>query len=143
MRSGTMVMPGETNGCIGCHEDRLSTPSSMGAKPLALKKSPAKLNGWMGKAAKSFSFMEQVQPILDKNCVRCHDFDLKNREKLVLAKDKNPFFNAAYVNLYVKKKVTLIGGGPAQIQKPYSWGSHASRLTKIIDGNHHNIKFSV
>ena len=143
MRSGTMVMPGETNGCIGCHEDRLSTPSSMGAKPLALKKSPVKLNGWMGKAAKSFSFMEQIQPILDKNCVRCHDFDLKNREKLVLAKDKNPFFNAAYVNLYVKKKVTLIGGGPAQIQKPYSWGSHASKLTKIIDENHHNIKLSV
>ena len=29
MRSGTMVMPGEVNGCIGCHEDRLSVPSAM------------------------------------------------------------------------------------------------------------------
>lgn len=115
MRSGTMVMPGEVNGCIGCHEDRLSVPSAMGPKPLALKKVPVKMNGWMGKAPRNFSFMEQVQPILDKSCVRCHDFDQKNRDKLVLAKDKNPFFNAAYVNLYVKKEITLIGGGPAQI----------------------------
>ena len=117
MRSGTMVMPGEVNGCIGCHEDRLKAP-------------------------RNFSFMEQVQPILDKSCVRCHDFDQKNRNKLVLAKDKNPFFNAAYVNLYVKKEITLIGGGPAQIQEPYSWGSHASKLTKVIEGNHHDVKLS-
>ena len=112
MRSGTMVMPGEVNGCIGCHEDRLSVPSAMGPKPLALKKAPVKMNGWMGKAPRNFSFMEQVQPILDKSCVRCHDFDQKNRDKLVLAKDKNPFFNAAYVNLYVKKEITLIGEWP-------------------------------
>ena len=142
MRSGTMVMPGEVNGCIGCHEDRLSVPSAMGPKPLALKKAPVKMNGWMGKAPRNFSFMEQVQPILDKSCVRCHDFDQKNRDKLVLAKDKNPFFNAAYVNLYVKKEITLIGGGPAQIQEPYSWGSHASKLTKVIEGNHHDVKLS-
>lgn len=142
MRSGTMVMPGEVNGCIGCHEDRLSVPSAMGPKPLALKKAPVKMNGWMGKTPRNFSFMEQVQPILDKSCVRCHDFDQKNRDKLVLAKDKNPFFNAAYVNLYVKKEITLIGGGPAQIQEPYSWGSHASKLTKVIEGNHHDVKLS-
>lgn len=142
MRSGTMVMPGEVNGCIGCHEDRLSVPSAMGPKPLALKKAPVKMNGWMGKTPRNFSFMEQVQPILDKSCVRCHDFDQKNRDKLVLAKDKNPFFNAAYVNLYVKKEITLIGGGPAQIQEPYSWGSHASKLTKVIEGNHHDAKLS-
>ena len=142
MRSGTMVMSGEINGCIGCHEDRLSVPSAMGPKPLALKKAPVKLTGWMGKAPKKFSFMEEVQPVLDKNCVRCHDFDPKNRDKLVLAKDKNPFFNAAYVNLYVKKEITLIGGGPAPIQEPYSWGAHASKLTKVIDGNHQGVKLS-
>lgn len=38
MRSGTMVMSGEVNGCIGCHEDRLSIPSAMRTTPLALKK---------------------------------------------------------------------------------------------------------
>lgn len=142
MRSGTMLMPGEINGCIGCHEDRLSVPGAMGAKPLALKKAPAKLEGWMGKKPVKFSFMEQVQPILDRHCLRCHDFDPNDRDKLVLAGDKNPFFNAAYVNLYVKREVTLIGGGPAAIQEPYSWGAHASKLTRVIDGNHRGVKLS-
>lgn len=142
MRSGTMLMPGETNGCIGCHEDRLSVPVPSG-NPTALKKKPAQMNGWMGKDPVTFSFMEQVQPILDKRCVKCHDFDPADRNKLVLAGDKNPFFNAAYINLYVKKEVSLIGGGPAEIQKPYAWGAHPSNLTCVIDGAHHGVNLSV
>lgn len=142
MRSGVSLMPGETNGCIGCHEDRLSIPVASSGQPTALKKAPQKLTGWQGKAPVKFSFMEQVQPILNKNCVSCHDFDVNNREKLVLAKDKNPFFNAAYVNMHVKKVVTLIGGGPAAIQPAYSWGSYPSKLTKIIEGNHKGVNLS-
>lgn len=142
MRSGTMLMPGESNGCIGCHEDRLSVPVPSKTLPKALKHAPDKLTGWQGKPPRSFSFLEQVQPILDRRCVSCHDFDPKNREKLVLSRDKNPFFNAAYVNLNVKKVVTLIGGGPAALQPPYSWGSHVSQLTKIVESNHHNVKLT-
>lgn len=142
MRSGVSLMPGEVNGCIGCHEDRLSIPVPMGKRPLALSKKAQKLIPWRGKEPVKFSFMEHVQPILDKHCARCHDFDPKNREKLVLAKDMNPFFNAAYVNLNFKKAVTLVGGGPADIQPAYSWGTHASKLTKIIDQGHHGVKLS-
>lgn len=142
MRSGTMLMPGEINGCIGCHEDRLSVPVHSANYPVALRKEPARMNGWMGRKPVKFSFMEQVQPILDKRCVKCHDFDPQDRNKLVLARDMNPFFNAAYVNLYVKQEVSLIGGGPAEIQKPYTWGSHASKLTGIIDSNHHGVELS-
>ena len=142
MRSGTMLMPGETNGCIGCHENRLNVPAPTATTPTALKKPAVKLKDWMEKKPVKFSFMEQVQPILNKRCVSCHDFDEKDRAKLVLAKDKNPFFNAAYVNMYVKKVVTLVGGGPADIQPAYSWGSYPSKLTKIIEGNHHNVKLS-
>ena len=139
MRSGTMLMPGETNGCIGCHEDRLMVPPVMEKFPAALKRKPDTLIKWMEKEPFKFSFMEHVQPIFDKNCIKCHDFNEKDRTKLVLAKDKNPFFNAAYINLYVNKMVSLIGGGPSDIQEPYTWGSHASKLTKIIDGDHYGI----
>lgn len=142
MRSGVSLMPGEINGCVGCHEDRLSIPAPMPKRPLALKKKPVELNKWMGREPFKFSFMEEVQPILDKHCVKCHDFDNKDRNKLVLAKDMNPFFNAAYVNLYVNKIVTLVGGGPADIQPAYSWGSHASKLTYIIDNGHKGVKLS-
>lgn len=142
MRSGVSLMPGEINGCVGCHEDRLSIPVPMKKRPMALLGKAKTLTPWRGKKPVKFSFLEHVQPILDKNCVRCHDFDEKNRNKLVLARDLNPFFNAAYVNMQVAKVVRLIGGGPADIQEAYSWGSHASKLTKIIDSNHHGVHLS-
>lgn len=96
----------------------------------------------MNRKPHKFSFLEEVQPILNKHCLKCHDFDKNNREKLVLAGDKNPFFNAAYINLYVSKAVKLVGGGPAAIQQAYSWGSHPSKLTQIIDSNHKGVKLS-
>lgn len=142
MRSGVSLMPGEINGCVGCHEDRLSIPMPIPKRPIALTKKPVELEKFMGKEPFKFSFMEHVQPILDRRCVKCHDFDKKNRDKLVLAKDMNTFFNAAYINLYVNKAVTLIGGGPADIQQAYSWGSHASRLTQIIENNHYGVKLT-
>lgn len=142
MRSGTSLMPGERNGCIGCHEDRLSVPEVTSRRPAALRGKPKPLRKWMDKEPFLFSFMEHVQPILDKHCVQCHDFDPADRDKLVLASDRNPFFNAAYVNIYVKKEVQLVGGGPAEIQKPYSWGSHPSRLTACLEESHHGVRLS-
>lgn len=142
MRSGVSLMPGEVYGCIGCHEDRLSTVPAGRKRSMALKKKPSELSLWNNVEPRKFSFLAEVQPILDRHCVKCHDFDRNDREKLVLARDKNPFFNASYVNLNVKKIIKVVGGGPAEIQPAYSWGSHASKLTKIIDGNHHDVKLS-
>jgi len=142
MRSGASLMPGEMNGCIGCHEDRLSVPQVTDHRPQAFKKKPDTLKKWHNRDPFLFSFMEEVQPILDRHCVKCHDFDAKNRDKLVLAGDKNPYFNAAYVDLYVKNEVTLTGGGPAETQQPYSWGSHESKLTKCIEGGHNGVALS-
>ena len=142
MRSGVSLMPGEINGCVGCHEDRLSIPMPLPKRPIAMTKKPVELTKWMGKEPFKFSFMEHVQPILDRRCVKCHDFDEKDRNKLVLAKDMNPFFNAAYVNLNHYKIVKLVGGGPADIQQAYSWGSHVSRLTQIIENGHYGVKLT-
>ena len=142
MRSGVSLMPGEINGCVGCHEDRLSIPMPIPKRPIALTKKPVELTKWMGKEPFKFSFMEHVQPILYRRCVKCHDFDEKDRKKIVLAGDMNPFFNAAYINLYVNKAVSLVGGGPADIQQAYSWGSHVSRLTQIIERGHYGVKLT-
>ena len=142
MRSGVSLMPGEVNGCVGCHEDRISILMLTPKRPIALTKKPVELEKFMGVEPFKFSFMEHVQPIMDRRCVKCHDFDKKDRQKVVLAKDMNQFFNAAYINLYVNKVVGLIGGGPADIQQPYSWGSHNSRLSQIIEGDHHGVKLT-
>jgi hypothetical protein len=142
MRSGTMIQSGEVNGCIGCHEDRINVPPPTGKMALAMRRKPTPMNGWMGKSPEPFSYTKIVQPIFDKHCVSCHDFDEKERSKLVLAGDNNPYFNASYVDLFVKKKITVIGAGPAEMQQPYTWGSHSSLLTKIIDNNHKEVKLS-
>lgn len=142
MRSGTMVQSGEVNGCIGCHEDRINPPPPTGKMAAALRRKPTLMNGWMGKRAEPFSYMKTVQPIFDKHCVSCHDFDQKDRLKLVLASDNNPFFNASYIDLHVKKKISVIGAGPAEIQQAYSWGAHTSIITKMIDTNHKDVRLS-
>ncbi|MBP7637008.1 MAG: hypothetical protein KBA18_03970 [Kiritimatiellae bacterium] len=43
MRSWTMVLPGETFGCVGCHEDKNSTTSDRIYTAAALKKAPQRL----------------------------------------------------------------------------------------------------
>jgi hypothetical protein len=42
------------------------------------------------------------------------------------------------VELRSKGYVRVVGAGPTAIQMPYSWGSHASRLTKILLEGHGN-----
>jgi hypothetical protein len=135
MRSGTMLMPNERASCVGCHENRLSVPVVQN-KLMALKNAPGKLTGWKGEP-RSFSYAKEVQPIFDAKCVQCHDFGKEAGEILILAGDRNTYFNASYIDMYVKKVVSLIGGGPAEIQQPKTWGSHASRLTKYIDREDH------
>jgi len=74
--------------------------------------------------------------VFDKHCVKCHDFDKPAGKKLLLAGDRDPFFNAAYTELWRKKIIKTIGAGPAGIQQPYSWGAHASPLVKILVEGH-------
>jgi len=42
----------------------------------------------------------------------------------------------------IQYDVVIIGAGPAAIQGAYTWGSHKSKLTEIIDGNHKGVKLS-
>jgi len=134
MRNGTVLQSGENVSCVGCHENRLSPPpaATYGAS-IALKRGPLKMSGWYGEP-RNFSYVKEVQPVFDKYCVKCHDFSKDAGKELVLAGDRNPFFNASYVDLWLwdKKRTKCIGGGPAAIQQPYTWGSHPSLLSKII-----------
>jgi len=141
MRSGVIIHPGETNGCIGCHEDRLSAPLNLNRMPMALRKQAINISG-PDTQEQVFSYMERVQPIFDKHCVSCHDFEKEAGSSLILAADRNPYFNASYVDLHVKKEIQCIGGGPAQLQEAYSWGSHQSKLVKVLEAGHHDVLLS-
>lgn len=140
MRSGVIVHPGETNGCIGCHEDRLMVPPVSSKMPTAMRKKPSKLSN--PDETELYSYMRDLQPVFDKHCVECHDFGKEGGEKLILAGDRNPYFNASYIDIQLKKQIASVGGGPSEIQQAKSWGSHASNIVKVIEKGHHDVSLS-
>jgi cytochrome c553 len=71
MRSWSTLMPNETAGCVGCHEDKRNTPLA-NHNTLAMKSGPQELAPFFG-PPRGFSFVKEVQPILDRACVECHD----------------------------------------------------------------------
>ena len=135
MRSGTIVQSGETQGCVGCHENRVEDTPPLKKVPLAMKHPPSKLTGWHGKA-RMFSFQKEVQPVFNKHCIKCHDFGKKGSKKLVLAGDRAVAFSASYTDLWSNGGIKCIGGGTHKLQEAYAWGSHASKIVKVIREGH-------
>jgi formylglycine-generating enzyme required for sulfatase activity len=70
MRSWTVAMPGEKLTCIGCHENANMTPPVK--RFSAMNRQPESLKPFYG-PTRGFSFQREVQPVLDKYCVGCHD----------------------------------------------------------------------
>ncbi len=71
MRSWMTGMPGETVQCSGCHERQNTAPIRTG-DVLALHRKPDTVEPWYG-PVRGFAFHREVQPVLDKYCVGCHD----------------------------------------------------------------------
>ena len=137
MRSGMIVRPGETLGCVGCHESRHSAVPNLAKK--AMGRAPDRLKPWYG-APRLFNYRTEVQPVFDKHCVRCHDFGRKGAGKVVLAGDLARSFNISYMELRRKNLVKVVGAGPPEVQMPYSWGSHASRIIKVLREGHNDLR---
>ena len=70
MRSWFTAMPGETLSCVGCHEKQNMTP--VPGQTLASRRSPSEIAPWFG-PARGFSFAREVQPVLDRRCLGCHN----------------------------------------------------------------------
>lgn len=71
MRSWSTLQPGENASCVGCHEHKNSSPVLTVLKE-ALRHGPKPLEPFYG-PARGFSFPKEVQPIMDRHCIRCHD----------------------------------------------------------------------
>lgn len=130
MRSGTMVQSGKIAGCIGCHEDRRTTPP-VTRLTMAARRAPSRLDGWYG-PPREFSYLRDVQPVFDKHCVSCHDFGQEGSQQLNLAPDRDLVFSVSYNELWRKQHIQVVGAGPAEIQPAYSWDSHASKLAQTL-----------
>jgi hypothetical protein len=155
MRNFMNVMPGETNSCIGCHEPYGTAPVS-DRTAIALKRPPSEIapppwgTGGLG-------FKKVVQPILDKNCVKCHDgskeegkaFDLRGLEMVAAPvgydRDHAPHrqheISDSFLNLL--KHVSYIRVGPYQGEKlplaANATGSRQSKLMKMLKKGHNDV----
>ena len=69
MRTVTYVQPGQTLSCIGCHEHRGEAPANLVAS--AMTRAPSRLTPGP-EGSWPLSYARLVQPVLDKNCVKCH-----------------------------------------------------------------------
>lgn len=148
MRMTTDIKAGERMACIGCHEP-VNTAPKQNAMTLAIRRAPSVIEPppW---GVRMFSFTEHVQPVLNRNCISCHDGSKD--------KGKHPLdLRAGDVNAY-----DLSGGdGPKgfryrsywNLQKyieradmyeymtpPGSWGSRVSPLMKHLKDRHKNMQ---
>lgn len=142
MQSFTMVMPGETQGCVGCHEPRTATPAlEDGGAFMALKRPPSRIEPVPG-TPDVFDYRRDIQPIWDKHCVECHNAEDPSG-RVVLTGDNNEWFTQSFCTLFAYDQVSHtgtwseIGNNP-----PYGFGTGASRLMEKIDGSHHDVKLT-
>lgn len=139
MQSFTMVMPGETQGCVGCHESRTGTHRS-GAL-MAVKRPPSRIEPFAG-APEVFDYPRDIQPIWDKHCVTCHSAE-KPSGRVVLTGDNNEWFTQSYFTLSAYDQISQASGWAEDgNHPPYGFGTGASPLMNKVDGSHHGVKLT-
>ena len=143
MRTFTHLMPGEIQGCVGCHEPRQRTVARhppCAAQPHRLR--PPEWGEGVG-----FDYAAAFSRCLDAHCVRCHSGPTPPNQ-VDLCGDKTDFFNVSYEWLARGRKRS----GEAEWDSPYvnwiptyngmeqnilevtpkAWGSPQSQLAEIL-----------
>jgi len=137
MQSFVSVQPGEVTGCVGCHETRTSTPPAAGRRPAAARRPPSRIEP-VTDVPDVLDFHRDVQPVLDRHCVRCHS---PNRYdgRVDLVGNHTPLFCNSYWTI-IQRGLIADGRNALGNRAPYSIGSSASRLMKLLDGSHYKAK---
>ncbi len=140
MRSWSTLQPGEHFGCVGCHENKLEAPPPMSGTSMAMAGGVEKLSPFYG-PARGFSFIEEIQPILDKHCISCHDSSHKKldlTDRLFTAYNRR--WTVSYRNLFKYISVIGVQSVPTMLP-PYAAGAHNSLLIRHLETGHTAIPF--
>ncbi|MEA1952141.1 MAG: hypothetical protein U9N87_12205, partial [Planctomycetota bacterium] len=143
MRSFMTVQPGEVSGCVGCHEQRTQTAMPADS-PIAMRRKPSRIRAIDG-CGDTFDFPRDIQPILDRLCVECHGYEKTRRGgprdgNIILTGDHGPMFSHAYYTMTVKQLFSDNRNRAKSNDAPRSLGSAASRILKMLDGSHYEVK---
>jgi len=150
MRSWSTLQPGETFSCIGCHEDKNSSPPSDAPVTLAMRAGPLPLEPGNG-SPDGFSFPKLVQPILDKHCVACHDREAVLAKTSTLSLESEGQFDKraqktwsdGYKALAKRKFANWISPQSAPpMLAPYEAGAAKSPLIDMLEKGHEDVKLT-
>ena len=152
MRTFINMVPGEYRGCVGCHEEKAVAPA-MTKMPLASRRTPDRPAPQPGEIVpRAMHYPSDVQPILDKHCVRCHGGP-KPKAELDLTGTMTNQFSVSYENMLKKRLIgkwvdeiggSGTGGKHAHIEStdPLTYGSHTSKLVAQLRKGHNDVKLS-
>ena len=127
MRSWSTLMPGETFSCVGCHEDKNSSGPTLTSPTEAMKVGAKKLDEFYG-PARGFSFPKEIQPILDRHCIKCHD-DRSKKPKFGAKKD-DQVADAKPGEKKEKKAFSLLGEKAEGVRGGRIWSDSYVNLTQ-------------
>ena len=146
MRSFVTVQPGEAVGCVGCHDGRLEAPVARPALQALAR--PASPIAPLDEIPAVLDFPRDVQPILDRHCVQCHNCQQRDGGTALVA-DRGPVFSHSYYELLLHWQVKDTRGDPANgsgrqpgNDSPYTTYSSASPLMQKIDGSHYDARLT-
>ena len=152
MRSFISFQPGEQRPCTGCHESRVVAPvPSKHAVSLAMNRdaSHPMPPPWGDRAV---SFLRDIQPVLDRQCVECHS-GLKPGGGIDLGGGLTSFdaevagygYNRAYETILDKRLVSIsaVRAQDASITPPLAYGSLKSKLLTCLTNEAHREKVSM
>lgn len=136
MRSWVTGQPGEVVSCIGCHEDQ--NQIAIPKRVIASQKEPSRLTPPEG-GVRSFTFDLEIQPILDRACIACHNgekaFDLRGGKK------DSKGYGTSYLNFhpYIHRQG---GEGDMVVLQPYEYHPNTSELVRMLKRGHYNVKLT-
>ena len=140
MQSFVTVQPGETTSCVGCHEQRTRAPHPRPDAVLAaVCRGPSRIEPIAG-LPDVFDFPRDIQPVLDRHCVACHNAD-RREGGVDLGGDRTPLCTTSYWSMFVHGLVSD-GRNKYGNTTPRAIGSSASRLMTLIDGSHYGAQLS-
>jgi formylglycine-generating enzyme required for sulfatase activity len=166
MRSWATAKGGEFVSCIGCHDNPNATPPSR--KTIAASKAPTEIQPWYG-PTRPFSFKREVQPVLDRHCVSCHNGQERDNDETIpdlrgeqgglvvfgfnepkpkyvrgipreeLIQEYAGVFDPSYIAL---RRLVRVGGleSDAHIQPPGEFHADTSELMQMLHKGHHGVK---
>lgn len=141
MRSWLVGMPGENVSCIGCHEDQNQAVTVR--RTVASSKPPIEIKPWYG-PARGFSFLREVQPVLNRYCVGCHDGKETDRPDFAnITREGKDGQLSGYPHSYISLHPYVRRNGPEgdyHLLTPLEFHANTSKLVQMLEKGHHNVK---